>query len=246
MKYNLYRAIRPTGFHINLSKRRCWYADDPPPASDDATPTDPPETPPAKTGDTGPGTPAFTQADVDRIVGERAKRAKETAVNELLKELGFEKADDLKMIIDTERQRKEQEMSEVEKLQTKIQQLETQTQEAKAAQQQAEQAALATRRDSAIMTALVGVEKPQSVLTLLQTEHTDQVAAVLTDAGTVDDKAVTQLVEIAKQDYAGMFTKQNGGPGTGSHSGGKTPTGNKDRERIGRQSAQKALKVGGF
>lgn len=79
----------------------------------------------------------FTQADVDRIVGERAKRAEQSAIGELLKGLGFEKADDLKALVDAARKDEADKLSEAEKAQKKIGELqksiETAQAEAKAA-----------------------------------------------------------------------------------------------------------------
>src|SRR5512139_1350335 len=42
----------------------------------------------------------FTQEQVDKIVGERAKRAAQSAIGELVKALGVEKVDDLKTLVE--------------------------------------------------------------------------------------------------------------------------------------------------
>lgn len=62
----------------------------------------------------------FTQADVDRIVGERAKRAEESAIGSLLKDLGFEKTDDLKTLIGDVRKKQDAEKSELQKAQESL------------------------------------------------------------------------------------------------------------------------------
>lgn len=218
----LYRALRPQGFYINLSKRRHWFADD-----DAATPADPPETPPAQTGDTGQPEATFTQADVDRMMGERARRASEAATKKLLEDLGIADVDTLRKELEAKRKRDEAELSELERRDKRIAELEAQAVREKEAREAAERTALDTRRDSAIITALVGAEKPQSVLTLLRTEHTDLVSKVLKDDGTVDDSAVVKVVEAAKKDYAGMFKAAT--PGTGSHNGGRQTTPDPDK-----------------
>lgn len=74
----------------------------------------------------------FTQADVDRIVGERAKRAEASAVGELLKGLGVEKADDLKALVDAARKSESDKLSETEKAQKRIEGLEKAIETAKA------------------------------------------------------------------------------------------------------------------
>lgn len=62
-----------------------------------------------------PADKTFTQADVDRIVGERAKRAEESAIGALLKDLGFEKPDDLKALVADAKKRSDAEKSELDK-----------------------------------------------------------------------------------------------------------------------------------
>lgn len=74
----------------------------------------------------------FTQADVDRIVGERAKRAEQSAIGELLKGLGLEKADDLKALVEAARKSETDKLSEAEKAQRKIEGLEKSIETAKA------------------------------------------------------------------------------------------------------------------
>lgn len=67
-----------------------------------------------------PADKTFTQADVDRIVGERAKRAEESAIGSLLKDLGFEKTDDLKTLIGDVRKKQDAEKSELQKAQESL------------------------------------------------------------------------------------------------------------------------------
>jgi len=62
----------------------------------------------------------FTQADIDRIVGERAQRAKEAGISELLKDLGFENPDDLKTLVADAKKRADAEKSELDKANEQI------------------------------------------------------------------------------------------------------------------------------
>jgi hypothetical protein len=62
----------------------------------------------------------FTQEQLDAIVGERATRAKSAAISELLGELGFEKADDLKALVQSAREQADKQKSETQKLQEKL------------------------------------------------------------------------------------------------------------------------------
>jgi hypothetical protein len=62
----------------------------------------------------------FTQEQLDAIVGERATRAKSAAISELLGELGFEKTDDLKALVQSAREQADKQKSETQKLQEKL------------------------------------------------------------------------------------------------------------------------------
>lgn len=59
----------------------------------------------------------FTQADLDRIVGERAKRAEESAVNKLLESLNVKSADELKGVLDAFKKQEDEKKSELQKAQ---------------------------------------------------------------------------------------------------------------------------------
>jgi membrane protein involved in colicin uptake len=96
----------------------------------------------------------FTQADVDRILGERLKRAEETTQKQLLEALGVKDTDEAKKAIDDAKKAREQQMSDLEKAQTEAKELQ-------AAKEKAESDAAAT------------IEKAQTMLMR---------AAVLTEA----------------------------------------------------------------
>lgn len=213
------RTFRPAT--IDLRQRRMWYEGDGDTPPDEGSPPAP-DTPPGNNGGSSTGT-TFTQADVDRIVGERAKRAKESGIADFLKELGFEKPDDLKSLVTDARKRQEDELSEAEKLNQKLVATEKKLQEAEAAAQQAVQSAREEKRNSAILAALTIAEKPQSVLNLLLVEHASKVAEVMGEDGALDSKKIEALAKTAQTDYPGMFKKT--GPGSPSHAGGTTPTG---------------------
>ena len=62
-----------------------------------------------------PPEPKFTQADLDRILGERVSRAEETTQKKLLEALGVKDADEAKKILDDAKKLREQQMSDLEK-----------------------------------------------------------------------------------------------------------------------------------
>jgi DNA-directed RNA polymerase beta subunit len=70
-------------------------------------------------GDAGGGDKKFSQADIDRAAGERAKRAAKTAVADFLKDLGFEKQEDLKSLVDKQKAAADAEKSELDKAKQK-------------------------------------------------------------------------------------------------------------------------------
>lgn len=114
-----------------------YFDDDDPPAGDDNNNDDPPDDNNADPGGNDGGgsndnEPTFTQADVDRIVGERAKRAGKAAVSDLLESLGLEKPDDLKKLVEAQRKATEKEKSDLQKAQEKAQAEEQKRQELEA------------------------------------------------------------------------------------------------------------------
>lgn len=64
----------------------------------------------------------MSQADFDRIIGERVTRAKSSTSEDLLKALGVETPDQAKELITLAQQAKESQMSEVQKWQAKAEQ----------------------------------------------------------------------------------------------------------------------------
>lgn len=93
----------------------------------------------------------FTQADVDRIVGERAKRAEESAITTLLRKLGFEKPDDLEALVADTRKKQDAEKSELQKAQEQIAQLTKAQAEAEKARTEAIEKASVTLMRAAVM-----------------------------------------------------------------------------------------------
>lgn len=85
-------------------------------------PGQPPQTPPGGAAG-GDQERTFTQADVDRLMGERAHRASQAAVSELLQELEIENLDGLRQTVQAHRAAQEAQMTELERAQRRIQEL---------------------------------------------------------------------------------------------------------------------------
>ena len=211
---------------VNLRQRRAWYADEDDKGEGDAETTT--DTQPVKKGSGGQGESerTFTQADVDLYLGNARKQARDSVTNELLKELGFEKVDDLKAMVTTAKAQAEAELTELEKRDKEIERLKVEAQQHKEAAAKAQQSIMEERRNTAILSALKQAEKPQSVLNLLLIEHAEEVAGLMDAEGVIDPKKVEALAKKALTEYPGMF--RSGGPGSLSNAGGRTPLADKE------------------
>ena len=77
----------------------------------------------------------FTQSELDKIVGERARRAEKAAQKALLEGLGLDSVDDLKKTVNAYRKKQEAEMSELDKANAKLDKLQAEKLELEQAMQ---------------------------------------------------------------------------------------------------------------
>lgn len=222
------RALRPRHHAIsaNLIQRRMWH--DGEGNADNITP--PTDTPAGQPGgqNTG-GEPRFTQADLDRIVGERAVRAKNAGVEELLKTLGLSSAEELKTLVDSEKQRRDAESSELEKAQQKLAAAEKRAKEAEDKALAAEEQRRLDLRNAAIVAAArdARATHPDDVLvwaTHFGAQHKADVKEALNDDGSVNEKHVKAIVEAAKKERPHFFGST--APGSPSNRNGQPPSHN--------------------
>ncbi len=75
--------------------------------------------------------PEYTQEQLDTMFADRAKRAGESAVSGLLKDLGVDKLDDLKTTLADAKKLKESQLSEIEKTKTEAANLKSQLEKEK-------------------------------------------------------------------------------------------------------------------
>jgi hypothetical protein len=222
------RTIRRPGAEesISLRKRRHWF-DQTPPAPDD-TPDPKPEatTPPATPPDNAGEAAKFTQADVDRLLGERAKRAAESATNKILASLGFESVDDLKKLVTTAKERAEAELSEAQKLQKQLETLTAEKQSVQAQLDAEKKERIADKRNAAVLAAASEARAVNSDDVLLWAEkfgadHNAPLDKVINDEGQIDKKAIEMIITAAKKERPNYF--QQGGPGSPSNRDGQPP-----------------------
>jgi len=179
-------------------------------------------TPPAG-GSDGSGERTFTQAQLDAIVGERATRAKSAAINDLLSELGLEKVDELKALVQSAREQADKQKSETQKLQEKL--AEYEKKEASWAQQRREQALQIAVQAAAQK---VGIVDAEVALALVRGQITfdDKGAPVEVE------KAVSELAQAKPYLRAGAGNSVN--PTNPGRQGGSKLT----REQIARMTPE--------
>lgn len=166
----------------------------------------------------------FTQADMDRIAGERAKRAAEAAATKLLAKLGVDDVDTAAALLAEYRQRQAADMSEAEKAAAAIADARKEADTLKAALEAERAQRVADKRDNALAQALASAQAidADDVVLWLQRNAQDAVSALVQSDGTIDPDGVTALVAKARSERPHFF--RPGGPGSPSNKGGEVPT----------------------
>lgn len=172
----------------------------------------------------GGGEAKFTQADVDRIVGERATRASESAVSKLLKELGFEKPDELKAAVKAHKDAEDAKKSELEKLQGAVTKAGEKQAQAEVKAAELEELLQGERMRNAIVAKAseLGFEVPGDAYALI-----DLAEVKVGEDGKVSgfEKA---LEELAK---SGRLKMRAGTPGAGLGTPGRKPAGKQQQQQ---------------
>lgn len=166
----------------------------------------------------------FTQADVDRIVAERVRRATDAALTKALAKLGVPDLDTAAAALAAHQQRQQADMSEAEKAAAETATARQEAAALKAALEAERQQRLADRRDNALAQALASAQAidADDVVTWLQKNAADAVSALVHDDGTIDPDGVTALVAKARSERPHFF--RPGGPGSPSNKGGEVLT----------------------
>lgn len=190
--------------------------------SDNPTPAQPTPTPvpaPANGGDQQSGQIPPSEPT---WLPERLERNARSAVNNFLKDLGFEKADDLKALLTEAKNLKESQMSEVEKAQKAREKAEQRAADAEKRAAELEAARVNDRIDTAIRAAATDAraQYPEDVITWARQSGKD-LAALIDKDGKLDDKGVKALIDEARKARPAWFA--SGGPGSPSNAGGKAP-----------------------
>lgn len=157
-----------------------------------------------------------------RWLPDRIDTAKRAAVNDFLKDLGFDKADDLKALLTEAKSLKESQMSELQKAQAALDKANQKAAQAEQKAAELEAARVNDRIDTAIRAAATDAraQYPEDVITWARQSGKD-LAALIDKDGKLDDKGVKALIDEAKKARPAWFG--SGGPGSPSNAGGKAP-----------------------
>lgn len=221
------KATRRHGaaFTVNLAQWRKWFEGD----------TSETETPPVTNGGTTDAPKTLPQDEVNRLVGDARKQAREKALADFLKELGVDTPDALKATIADAKKRAEADMTEAQKAQAAKEAAEKERDEIRAALEAERQARQAEKRNAAIERAAKDAEAPEDVVTWAEKHAAELLAKTLTEDGAVDSKAVEKVVEACKQARPSWFKKTPKTPGSPSVAGGRSVEPDKaEKERIAR------------
>jgi hypothetical protein len=167
----------------------------------------------------------YTQAELDLMMGERAKRAQDSATKKLLSALGLTseaEIDALKATIAEAQTLKKSQMTEVEKAQAERDSIIKERDTLKSQLEQ--QAAMIREREiqSAVKTAVATMRANDFDAIYLWAEkyHAESLKAVIGDDGKVDAKALERLLEAVKKDKPTYFVAVVNVPGSQSNANG--------------------------
>jgi uncharacterized protein YhaN len=160
-----------------------------------------------ESGQTGADTRSYTQAELNKLFGERAKQAKSAALAEALKDLGFADLTEAKTSLGELRKLKESQMSEAEKLSTRLKELEGQQ-----ANWNKERQEMLVRSEVMAAAGKLGLVDPDAAYRLL-----DLAALEYDENGKPKnlDKALAELIK-AKPYLSGSAYRASGNAGNGS------------------------------
>jgi hypothetical protein len=188
--------------------------------------TRPPETAPEQSGETGK---MFSQADVDRIIGDRLKRAEESVLKRFLGDIGVETPDALKELVKAQRAAAEASKTEAQRWEERLTALILERDTYKA---QLEQLG-AARRDDKLTVALsdalrnAGATDVEDLVVLVKAKYSGDLEGILADDETIKFESLTKLMETVRSHHARFFVSST--PGSPSNTGAKPPDKTLDR-----------------
>jgi HSP90 family molecular chaperone len=175
---------------------------------------------------------ALPQSQVDAIVANERKQARDAAIAELVKKYGVESADALDARIKKLTDLETAQLTDIEKAQQAQQAAERERDEARIERDKERAERVIDRRNNAITAAAAKAHNPQDVILWAESDGKEHLEKVVKDDGSIDDAAVKALVAACQKAKSYLFGVT--GPGSPSNRDGRPPSA--DAERI-----QKAL-----
>lgn len=187
----------------------------------------PPEPAPDKSGDTGR---TFTQADVDRIIGDRLRRAEDSVLKRFLSDIGVDSPDVLKDLVKAQKAAEEASKTEMQRWEEKLAAVTRERDTYKAQIEQLSAARRDDKRTAALSSALRDAHATdiEDLLVLVKAKYSADWERILGDGDAVNSEALTKLVQDVRDKHARFFVSST--PGSPSNAGGKTI--DQMRERI--------------
>lgn len=197
------------------------------------------------------GTPKreYTQAELDDMFSDRAKRAETATINRLLKLLGVSSEAELptlKTTIEKARDLEKSAMTDTQRLESERDQVKREKDEA-LAQLNAERAERRNDRIHAALTRAATVLKANDtddVLRYARDKHGEALNALMDANGVIDEKNLNTLLEKIKDDKPHYFTTPVQVPGSQSNLNGRVIQGDEKLKQQGTQNTRNMIKSG--
>lgn len=197
------------------------------------------------------GTPKreYTQAELDDMFSDRAKRAETATINRLLKLLGVSSEAELptlKTTIEKARDLEKSAMTDTQRLESERDQVKREKDEA-LAQLNAERAERRNDRIHAALTRAATVLKANDtddVLRYARDKHGEALNALMDANGVIDEKNLNTLLEKIKGEKSHYFVANAQVPGSQSNLNGRVIQGDEKLKQQGTQNTRSMIKSG--
>jgi hypothetical protein len=191
-----------------------------------ATPEQPALQTPTDAAKSGSPKREYTQAELDDLFQERAKRAETATMNRVLKLLGVTSEAEittLKTTIDKARELEKSAMTDTQRLEAERDQAKREKEEA-IAQRDAERLERRNDRIASALTSAAGKIKANDtddVLRYARDKHGEALNTLIDDSGAIDPKKIDTLLEKIKSEKPHYFTAPMHTPGSQSNANGR-------------------------
>lgn len=177
----------------------------------------------------------FTQADIDRIIGERVKRGEESAVSKLLESFGVKSTDDIKAALEKIKTLEDAQKSELQKAQDEAAQWKAESEKRKTDGELALSKANERLLQSAVMLEAQrqNVDDAEVVSVWRELKEASKLREKITQRDDGEFENVSDAVkEILKQHPKWLKATQTRGVGTQTRGDAKTGKGDDGKEKL--------------